>query len=646
MAISFETVTGNQTSANVLAQINNNFAKIKDGSVSKADYATNADTVDSKHASDLIPGAATFLNTITSLANLSVGRYFCTQTRQSWEPVTTTGSRTFLIEVSLNIPNSLKSYKITYIAGAGAGESFYSDYNGGSLNWNKIVNNNNILTFSELKNTYDINDNAGRIRVYDDLLIYNTEKELIKDGFISLEDGTGRYIKISASAAYTGQTTTSGCSTYYIYKIIVSISFYNSDYSLIKTVSNTTSYQTYQNYGNDTTKISAYVIGYQINKDTGDILIATSGKYDTSVYTKQGFNYYSSTTDTIIFAEHYQYFYAINYDSSSSYTLIWPNYWYNNHYGWFTRGSTSSSSSAYRYIQNNYVTLNDDRNAVTSTPNTAYRNVVTDAYNWNLIGQHDNYCFFITKNSDYIQSSSSVSLVKFDFANNASNSVSITITGATSSLYIYQIGQGYIENDILYLNIYEGNGTNASRSRIYTYNLNLGFLRKSPVQQGSSGYYIYPVGDFILAFYPSTSSSSTYDTSYCFKKSDLSLVSSYNRNFYQSTGGSNLLNFFSTKMTWRKNSGYTKPQMNFVPIGNYALSYNSVAFYEGGTSYSLQPIIIVETGQILGYFANKLLYNNSSTYDLYFIEDIGLCFQNKKLNIDKVEKLIKSFATN
>ena len=642
MAISFETVTGNQTSANVLAQINNNFAKIKDGSVSKADYATNADTVDSKHASDLIPGAATFLNSITSLANLSVGRYFCTQTRQSWEPVTTTGSRTFLIEVSLNIPNNLKSYKITYIAGAGAGESFYSDYNGGSLNWNKIVNNNNILTFSELKNTYDTKDDSGRIRVYDDLLVYNTEKELIKDGFISLEDGTGRYVKISASAAYTGQTTTSGSSTYYIYKIIVSISFYNSDYSLIKTVSNTTSYQTYQNYGNDIKQISAYVIGYQINKDTGDILIATSGKYDTSVYIKQGFNYYSSTTDTIIFAEHYEYFYAIGYDSRGGYTLIWPSYWYNNHYGWFTRGNTSSSSSAYRYIQNNYVTLNDDRNAITSTPTNAYRNVVTDAYCWDVIGQHDNYCFFVTRNSDYISSPFSVNLVKFDFVNNASNSVSITITGATSSLYINQVGQGYIENDILYLNIYEGNGKNASRSRIYTYNLNLGFLRKSPVQQNSSGYYIYPVGDFILAFYPSTPSY----ISYCFKKSDLSLVSSYNHDFYQSTGGSNLLNFFSTKMTWRKNSGYTKPQTNFVPIGNYALASNSTTFYEGETKYSLRPIIIVETGQILGYFANEILYNNSSTQDLYFVEDVGLCSQYKKLNIDKVEKIIKSFVFN
>lgn len=642
MAISFETVTGNQTSANVLAQINNNFAKIKDGSVSKADYATNADTVDSKHASDLIPGAATFLNSITSLANLSVGRYFCTQTRQSWEPVTTTGSRTFLIEVSLNIPNNLKSYKITYIAGAGAGESFYSDYNGGSLNWNKIVNNNNILTFSELKNTYDTKDDSGRIRVYDDLLVYNTEKELIKDGFISLEDGTGRYVKISASAAYTGQTTTSGSSTYYIYKIIVSISFYNSDYSLIKTVSNTTSYQTYQNYGNDIKQISAYVIGYQINKDTGDILIATSGKYDTSVYIKQGFNYYSSTTDTIIFAEHYEYFYAIDYDSRGGYTLIWPSYWYNNHYGWFTRGNTSSSSSAYRYIQNNYVTLNDDRNAITSTPTNAYRNVVTDAYCWDVIGQHDNYCFFVTRNSDYISSPFSVNLVKFDFVNNASNSVSITITGATSSLYIDQVGQGYIENDILYLNIYEGNGKNASRSRIYTYNLNLRFLRKSPVQQNSSGYYIYPVGDFILAFYPSTPSY----ISYCFKKSDLSLVSSYNHDFYQSTGGSNLLNFFSTKMTWRKNSGYTKPQTNFVPIGNYALASNSTTFYEGETKYSLRPIIIVETGQILGYFANEILYNNSSTQDLYFVEDVGLCSQYKKLNIDKVEKIIKSFVFN
>lgn len=177
MAIKFETVTGNQASANVLAQINNNFAKINSSPVPKAEFATNADTVDNKHASELIPGAATFLDSITSLANLNIGRYFCTQTRQSWEPVTTTGNRTFLIEVSLNTPNSLKSYKITYIAGAGAGESYYSDYNSGSIRWNRIINNNNVTSVDAIKNTYDENDISGRVTTYDNMIVYKEGKE-------------------------------------------------------------------------------------------------------------------------------------------------------------------------------------------------------------------------------------------------------------------------------------------------------------------------------------------------------------------------------------------------------------------------------------------------------------------------------------
>ena len=203
MAISFETVTGNQTSANVLAQINNNFAKIKDDSVSKADYATNADTVDNKHASELIPGAATFLNSITSLANLSVGRYFCTQTRQSWEPVTTTGNRTFLIEVSLDTSNGLKSYKITYIAGVGAGESYYSDYKSGNINWNRVVTDKNI---------------ENLISIYNYLIFNNRKVQplLVQDSFYSIknsktanfitDDGT-KYFIISASAPTSGIST-------------------------------------------------------------------------------------------------------------------------------------------------------------------------------------------------------------------------------------------------------------------------------------------------------------------------------------------------------------------------------------------------------------------------------------------------------
>lgn len=203
MAISFETVTGNQTSANVLAQINNNFAKINSTSVPKADFATNADTVDNKHASELIPGAATFLNSISTLANLSVGRYFCTQTRQSWEPVTTTGNRTFLIEVSLNTPNNLKSYKITYIAGAGAGESYYSDYKSGNIDWNRVVTDENI---------------ENLIFIYNYLIFNNRKVQpvLAQDGFYSdknsktanliTDDGT-KYFIISASAPASGIST-------------------------------------------------------------------------------------------------------------------------------------------------------------------------------------------------------------------------------------------------------------------------------------------------------------------------------------------------------------------------------------------------------------------------------------------------------
>lgn len=203
MAISFETVTGNQTSANVLAQINNNFAKINSTPVSKADFATNADTVDNKHASELIPGAATFLNSISTLTDLSVGRYFCTQTRQSWEPVTTTGNRTFLIEVSLDTPNSLKSYKITYIAGVGAGESYYSDYKSGNIDWNRVVTDENI---------------ENLISIYNYLIFNNRKMQpvLVQDGFYSdknsktanfiTDDGT-KYFIISASAPRSGIST-------------------------------------------------------------------------------------------------------------------------------------------------------------------------------------------------------------------------------------------------------------------------------------------------------------------------------------------------------------------------------------------------------------------------------------------------------
>lgn len=203
MAIDFEVVTGNQSSANVLAQINNNFKKINSNPVAKADFATNADTVDNKHASELIPGAATFLNSITSLDSLSIGRYFCTQTRQSWEPVITTGSRTFLIEVSLNTANNLKNYKINYIAGVGAGESYYSNYKNSTLDWNRTVTDENIEKLVSIYNYFIFNNRK-------------IQPLLIQDGFYAVEkrktanfittDGT-RYFTISASAPVNNMST-------------------------------------------------------------------------------------------------------------------------------------------------------------------------------------------------------------------------------------------------------------------------------------------------------------------------------------------------------------------------------------------------------------------------------------------------------
>lgn len=271
MAIKFETVTGNQASANVLAQINNNFAKINSSPVPKAEFATNADTVDNKHASELIPGAATFLDSITSLANLNIGRYFCTQTRQSWEPVTTTGSRTFLIEVSLNTPNSLKSYKITYIAGAGAGESYYSDYSSGSIRWNRIVNDKNIDSLVSIYN----------------YLVFNSRKiqpVLVQDGFYSnknsktanfiTDDGT-KYFTISAS------TPTNGLST-------ITVKMYDMDTDVLlatQTASqsaestapnitncfsdnNTILFYTQYSYGTDNSKYYEYIFNFSENSVT------------------------------------------------------------------------------------------------------------------------------------------------------------------------------------------------------------------------------------------------------------------------------------------------------------------------------------------------------------------------------------------
>ena len=642
MAISFETVTGNQTSANVLAQINNNFAKINSTPVPKADFATNADTVDNKHASELIPGAATFLNSISTLANLSVGRYFCTQTRQSWEPVTTTGNRTFLIEVSLNTPNSLKSYKITYIAGAGAGESYYSDYNSGSIRWNRIINNNNVTSVDAIKNTYDENDISGRVTTYDNMIVYKEDKEMVVDDFISANDGTGNYYQISSSCSYSRSESSGRCSTTYYWNLYVTVKIYNSSFSLIQTV--TSPAKEVQIYGaSGTYRGSGVVVGQVINQTTGDIIIAAFGKADYSSNhnygNPDGYFYFSTATNSIIFIP---YSGAIGIDPSYRNTMQIPTYWYNNYFGFLKHGSDYSSSSAYFNIQMYYIELNANRNSIVANSNAT---LISSAYNWNLIGQKGQYLYICTNTNSY---TSQPSLVKVDITTRLTQSATIPIASTTSSS-AYSTSS-IMDEDFMYICIRYQTSSSNYYYKIVKYNESLTLAGTSPqFENDYTTVYIVLTNNYIGAF--SSSTDSSYPTR-CFNKSNLNLVSSYNKSLYIS-GGHNPVNVFGYNyLIWWKQE-FKNNNTNAVYVnGDYVLVGTTTSFYNGDGSssykayYPLYSIISISNGNILGYFANTLLYNQSNDTWPFYLDGIGLCFRKKLLNTNNVQYLLKSFKIN
>lgn len=641
MAISFETVTGNQTSANVLAQINNNFAKIKDGSVSKADYATNADTVDSKHASDLIPGAATFLNSITSLANLSVGRYFCTQTRQSWEPVVTTGNRTFLIEVSLDTPNSLKSYKITYIAGAGAGESYYSDYSSGSIRWNRIINNNNVASVDAIKNTYDENDVSGRVITYDNMIVYKEDKEMVVDNFISANDGTGNYYQISSSCSYSRSKTSGGSTTYY-WNIYVTVKIYNSSFSLIQTVTSPAKEVQIPGADNTNYKGSGVVVGRVINQTTGDIIIAALGTadYSSSYYygNPDGYFYFSTATNSIIFIPYSN---AINIDSSHRNTMQIPTYWYNNYFGFLKRGSDYSSSSSYSNIQMYYIELNANRNSIVANSNVT---LIGSAYNWNFIGQKGQYLYICTNTTSY---TSQPSLIKVDITTRSTQSATIPIASTTSSSAYPS--SSVMDEDFIYICIRYQTSSSDYYYKIVKYNESLILAGTSPQFQNDYSIDIVSTNNYIGTF--SSSTNSSYLTR-CFNKSNLNLVSSYNKSLYI-PGGHNPVNVFGYNyLIWWKQE-FKNNNINAVYVnGDYVLVGTTTSFYNGDGSlnykayYPLYSIISISNGNILGYFANTLLYDQLDDTQPFYLDGIGLCFRKKILNTNNVQYLLKSFKIN
>lgn len=643
MAINFETVTGNQSSANVLAQINNNFAKVNSNPVPKADFATNADTVDNKHASELIPGAATFLNSITSLANLSVGRYFCTQTRQSWEPVIATGSRTFLIEVSLNTPKNLKNYKINYIAGAGAGESYYSDYSSGSIRWNRIINNNNVTSVDAIKNTYDENDVSGRVTTYDNMIVYKEDKEMVVDDFISVNDGTGNYYQISSSCSYSRSASGNhSCSTYHYWNMYVTVKIYNSSFSLIQTVRSPAKEVEISSADSTNYKGSGEVVGQIINQTTGDIIIAALGKadYSSNHYygNPQGYFYFSTAKNSIIFIP---YSGAIEIGSSYRNTMQIPTYWYNNYFGFLKRRSDRSSNSSYSDIQMYYIELNANRNSIVANSNVT---LIGSAYYWNFIGQKGQYLYICTNTSSY---TSQPSLVKVDITTRSTQSATIPIASTTSSSAYPS--SSVIDEDFMYICIRYQTSYPDYYYKIVKYNESLTLVGTSSQFQNDYDIYIVSTNNYIGAF--SSSTNSSYPTR-CFNKSNLKLVSSYNKSLYISDGYNPVNVFGYNCLIWWKQE-FKNNNINAVYVnGDYVLVGTTTSFYNGDGSssykgyYPLYSIISISNGNILGYFANTLLYNQLNETQPFYLDGIGLCFRKKILNTNNIQYLLKSFKIN
>lgn len=592
MAINFETVTGNQSSANVLAQINNNFAKINSSPVPKAEFATNADTVDNKHASELIPGAATFLDSITSLANLSIGRYFCTQTRQSWEPVTTTGSRTFLIEVSLNTPKNLKNYKINYIAGAGAGESYYSDYSSGSIKWNRIVNDKNLGNFESIKNTYDDKDRAGRITTYKNLITYEEEGKFENGSFIPVGDGTGNFYTISSSDIEKSYIPSESCnSAYYIVEVQTILRIYNSNYDLIKTITSTTNYSKTGTPGT-ANSISAVFI----NKDTGDAIIGNTGA-------TSGYYYFSYAAQKL---------YYISFSpawNNSSFNP--PTYWYQNHFGILQRWSDRLSSSAYSTLQNYYVDLTADRSGVAANNSSG---ISSSAYYYTLIGQKGQYYYFITN-----AYSGNPTVTRYNIVTKATNGDNINVSISNVSMY------GLLDDDYIYIMF---------SNYIYKYNLSLVLV--TSVSNSQDLYQQMLTKNYILR--------QNSGTIYAYNKSNLALVGTYTNSFTNYyTNNSYTRKWYSSEIADNA-SHYGICIKDDLVLGNPINFYFGVQGNNSYTGYSQLPAIFnASNGTIDNYLGNNLFYIDNSNTTL-IKNNLGLIYRNIKLNVNIVNYILTGFV--
>lgn len=549
MAINFETVTGNQSSANVLAQINNNFAKVNSNPVPKAEFATNADTVDNKHASELIPGAATFLNSISTLANLSVGRYFCTQTRQSWEPVTTTGSRTFLIEVSLNTSNNLKNYKINYIAGAGAGESYYSDYSSGSIRWNRIVNNKNIDSFDSVKYTLNQENKKGIVVTKDSYIYLDTvpnnnfspNSNMIR---VPESNGEWKYYYSPNISITIKSISTDRCSGFSSSQVDLVITVYLkqlSDGTIIKTYTKTLSNITSKLNYTVGTFISGSIDQYKVNMNTKDLMFTISSIND---------------------------LFYLSSDESNSSILHMPNigssiitsmqFWHNNVFGYL------SYYSSREYIYCDAYKLNSTRTAY----DTNISQNIDNGPGFTKIGQKNGFYYY----------KSGTRVVYIDIAN-------ISILAKTFPVSGYSASYALMDNNNIYCLC--NNGANRI---IFKYDLLLNLVGQTSVFSG--GDYLTLTDNYVIT------------NTKIFNKTDLSL---------KSTGASVTTDFTLEKESitgyYCGDIDSFGPDINGVNIyapkiqGDYYISKQITQVYLFGVSMPCAEITNADTGKTV-YITN------------------------------------------
>lgn len=277
MAITFTEVTGNQPSGNVLQQINQNFTKIADKT------GLDADLLDGKHASELIPGAATFVASISDYTTLDVGRYITTQTRQTWEPITDIGSRTILMEVS-KYNSTVVSYNLTYLDGTGKGRKFYSKGAVGAIEWVEAANSTGVQSIIDATD-YFVKDGRKIQRLkyelgyletqialpYGFVALDNTKTYGVKIEVLSLSGGIGTN-RITLCNYSTGATIAYVDVTYSSTISITSTVVHFWDGYLIITASGTSGYTTIFKYTSTTltleyNAVQAYTLYTYLNAD-------------------------------------------------------------------------------------------------------------------------------------------------------------------------------------------------------------------------------------------------------------------------------------------------------------------------------------------------------------------------------------------